>query len=90
MKKVLMYSKQTCPYCDMAERLLKARGVEHIEKIAIDKDPAQRDEMIQRTGLRTVPQIFIDGTHIGGYDKLAALDRNGDLVSLLTASAQSN
>ncbi|KAG0298467.1 hypothetical protein BGZ96_011394 [Linnemannia gamsii] len=60
----------------MAERLLKARGVEHIEKIAIDKDPAQRDEMIQRTGLRTVPQIFIDGTHIGGYDKLAALDRN--------------
>ncbi|UAW64008.1 glutaredoxin 3 [Mycoavidus sp. HKI] len=87
MKKVLMYSKQVCPYCDMAERLLKARGVEHIEKIAIDKDPAQRDEMIQRTGLRTVPQIFIDGTHIGGYDKLAALDRNGGLASLLAVSA---
>ncbi|BBE10299.1 MAG: glutaredoxin 3 [Glomeribacter sp. 1016415] len=87
MKKVLMYSKQVCPYCDMAERLLKARGVEHIEKIAIDSDPAKRDEMIQRTGLRTVPQIFIDEAHIGGYDKLAALDRNGELAPLLTGNA---
>jgi len=67
----------------MAERLLKARGVDHIEKIAIDKDPARRDEMIERTGLRTVPQIFIDGAHIGGYDKLSALDRKGELAPLL-------
>ncbi|WP_185181731.1 glutaredoxin 3 [Mycoavidus sp. B2-EB] len=86
MKKVLMYSKQICPYCDMAERLLKARGIEHIEKITIDSDPAKRDEMIQRTGLRTVPQIFIGETHIGGYDKLAALDRNGELTALLAGN----
>jgi len=83
MSQVLMYSTQVCPYCQMAERLLKARGVGHIEKVLIDRDPARRDEMIARTGQRTVPQVFINGKHIGGYDALSALDRAGGLVPLI-------
>jgi glutaredoxin 3 len=67
----------------MAERLLKSRGVQHIEKILIDKDPARRQEMMTRTGRRTVPQVFIGETHVGGYDDLSALDRAGGLMSLL-------
>nr|WP_217283133.1 glutaredoxin 3 [Paraburkholderia sp. NMBU_R16] len=78
-----MYSTQVCPYCQMAERLLKSRGVEHIEKILVDRDPARREEMMERTGRRTVPQVFIGDKHIGGYDDLAALDRAGGLVPLL-------
>ena len=78
-----MYSTAVCPYCQRAEQLLKARGVESIEKVRIDQDPAQRDEMIRRTGRRTVPQIFIGDRHVGGYDDLAALDRAGELVPLL-------
>lgn len=83
MAKVVMYSTAVCPYCQRAEMLLKQRGVTEIEKIRIDLDPAQRDLMIERTGRRTVPQIFIGERHVGGFDDLAALDRDGGLVPLL-------
>jgi glutaredoxin 3 len=83
MKKVVMYSTGYCPYCSRAEMLLKQRGVEEIEKIRIDVEPQRRDEMIERTGRRTVPQIFIDDTHVGGFDDLAALDRAAKLVPML-------
>jgi len=78
-----MYSTAVCPFCLRAEALLKARGVAEIEKIRIDLDPAQRDEMIARTGRRTVPQIYVGGTHVGGFDDLAALDREGKLAAML-------
>ncbi len=81
--KVVMYSTTVCPYCQMAERLLKARGVEHIEKILIDREPGRRQEMMTRTGRRTVPQVFIGEQHVGGFDDLSALDRQGGLVPLL-------
>ncbi|MDP3843622.1 MAG: glutaredoxin 3 [Oxalobacteraceae bacterium] len=80
---VLMYSTGVCPYCVMAERLLKAKGVEQIEKVRIDLDAQQRDAMMQRTGRRTVPQIYIGDTHVGGFDDLAALDHAGGLDALL-------
>lgn len=80
---VLMYSTAVCPYCIRAEQLLKAKGVESIEKIRIDLDPAQRDTMMQKTGRRTVPQIYIGATHVGGFDDLHALDRDGKLEPLL-------
>lgn len=83
--KVIMYSTAVCPYCVRAEALLKQRGVTEIEKIRIDLDPSERDRMIERTGRRTVPQIFIDQTHVGGFDDLAALDRAGGLMPLLQA-----
>jgi glutaredoxin 3 len=83
MTKVVMYSTGFCPYCVMAERLLRARGVTEIEKIRIDLEPAQRTEMMEKTGRRTVPQIFIGDTHVGGYDDLAKLDRNEGLTKLL-------
>ncbi len=85
MAKVRMYSTQVCPYCQMAERLLRSKGVTELEKILIDKDPAQRAEMMEKTGRRTVPQIYIGETHVGGYDDLAALDRAGGLDPLLAA-----
>jgi glutaredoxin 3 len=85
MAKVTMYSTQVCPYCQMAERLLRSKGVAEIEKILIDKDPAQRTTMMEKTGRRTVPQIYIGDTHVGGYDDLAALDRAGGLDPLLAA-----
>jgi glutaredoxin 3 len=78
-----MYSTAVCPYCIRAEQLLKAKGVETIEKIRIDLDPAQRDTMMQKTGRRTVPQIYIGETHVGGFDDLHALDRDGKLEPLL-------
>jgi glutaredoxin 3 len=78
-----MYSTGVCPYCQRAEALLKARGVSSIEKIRVDLEPARRDEMIARTGRRTVPQIFIGETHVGGFDDLSALDRDGRLLRLL-------
>jgi glutaredoxin 3 len=81
--KVVMYSTAVCPYCVRAEQLLRQRGVEAIEKIRIDVEPALRDEMMARTGRRTVPQIYIGDTHVGGFDDLAALDRAGGLVPLL-------
>ena len=81
--RVLMYSTAVCPYCIMAERLLKAKGVETIEKIRVDLDPQQRAEMMQKTGRRTVPQIYIGDTHVGGFDDLSALEREGKLDPLL-------
>lgn len=78
-----MYSTGFCPYCVMAERLLRARGVEEIEKIRVDLEPARRAEMMEKTGRRTVPQIYIGDTHVGGYDDLAKLDRNEGLAKLL-------
>ncbi len=86
MSSVVMYSTAVCPYCVQAERLLAAKGVKDITRIRVDEDPARRDEMIARTGRRTVPQIFIGDKHVGGYDDLAALDRAGGLVPLLAAS----
>ena len=80
---VLMYRTEQCPYCHRAEALLRARGVTEIETVRIDLDPARRDEMIERTSRRTVPQIFIGTTHVGGFDDLSALDREGRLVPLL-------
>ncbi|MCC7486209.1 MAG: glutaredoxin 3 [Burkholderiales bacterium] len=86
MPKILMYSTAVCPYCARAEQLLRAKGAGEIEKIRIDLDPARKDEMMQRTGRRTVPQIYIGDTHVGGFDDLAALDRAGKLDPLLAAS----
>ncbi|MGN6579316.1 MAG: glutaredoxin 3 [Bordetella sp.] len=83
MQKVVMYSTDYCPYCQRAEALLKARGVTDLEKIRIDHDPAQRQAMIERTGRRTVPQIYIGATHVGGCDDLVALDRRDGLLPLL-------
>jgi len=83
MAKITMYSTQVCPYCVMAERLLTSKGVAITEKILVDKDPTLRDEMIAKTGRRTVPQIFINETHEGGFDDLSALDRAGKLDPLL-------
>ncbi|HLR13181.1 MAG TPA: glutaredoxin 3 [Burkholderiaceae bacterium] len=85
MAPVTMYTTAVCPFCVRAEMLLKQRGVQTIEKIRIDLDPEQRDTMMSRTGRRTVPQIYIGDTHVGGYDDLAALDRAGDLAALLQA-----
>ena len=82
-----MYSTGVCPYCMRAEQLLRARGVTEIEKIRIDLDPARRDEMIARTSRRTVPQIFIGDTHVGGFDDLAALDQAGKLAPLLAGES---
>ena len=87
MQKVLMYSTGYCPYCMRAEMLLKQRGVEQIDKVRIDVEPERRNEMIERTGRRTVPQIYIGDTHVGGFDDLAALDRAGGLVPLLSGEA---
>ena len=81
--RVLMYSSGVCPYCTMAERLLKAKGVAEVEKIRIDLDPQQRTLMMEKTGRRTVPQIYIGETHVGGFDDLSALDREGKLDLLL-------
>jgi len=80
-----MYATGVCPYCMRAEMLLKSKGVADIEKIRVDLDPLRRDEMLQRTGRRTVPQIYIGDTHVGGFDDLAALDRAGKLDPLLAA-----
>ena len=85
MAAVLMYSPASCPFCILAERLLRARGVADIAKIRIDLDPARRGEMVERTGRRTVPQMYIGERHIGGYDDLSALDRAGGLDPLLAA-----
>ena len=85
MPKITMYSTAVCPYCQMAERLLRAKGVTEIEKIRIDEEPSQRDEMMKRSGRRTVPQIYVGDTHVGGFDDLAALDRAGGLMPLLQA-----
>jgi glutaredoxin 3 len=85
MARVLMYTSGFCPYCAQAERLLRSKGVEEIEKIRIDTDPQLRSEMMEKTGRRTVPQIYIDDFHVGGCDDLQALDREGKLDPLLQA-----
>lgn len=85
MAKVRMYSTAVCPYCVRAEILLKAKGVTEIEKIRVDLDPHERVEMMQKTGRRTVPQIYIGDEHVGGFDDLAALEHAGKLDSLLAA-----
>ncbi len=83
MAKVRMYCTAVCPYCVMAERFLKSKGVTEIEKIRVDLDPAKKAEMMEKTGRRTVPQIYIMDYHVGGYDDLSALDRAGKLNELL-------
>ena len=85
MAAVTMYTTLVCPYCVRAKHLLKQRGVSQIEEVRVDLDPSQRDAMIQQTGRRTVPQIFIGETHVGGCDDLIALDQRGGLQPLLQA-----
>lgn len=83
MTPVRIYTTQVCPYCQRAKALLTQRGVTQFEEVRIDLDPAQRDHMMQITGRRTVPQIYIGDTHVGGFDDLAALDQRGGLMALL-------
>ncbi len=83
MARVLMYSARLCGYCQMAERLLTAKGVTDIDKVLVDVSPGRRAEMIERSGRTSVPQIFIGDTHVGGYSDLATLDREGHLDELL-------
>lgn len=86
MQAVKMYTTQVCPFCQRAKMLLKQRGVDQIEEVRVDLDPSQRDTMMQITGRRTVPQIFIGTTHVGGCDDLMALDQRGGLMPLLQGS----
>lgn len=85
MPPIKMYCTATCPYCTMAERLLNKKGVSQIEKVRVDLDPAQMQEMMRITGRRTVPQIYIGDRHVGGFDDLSALDAGGELEPLLAA-----
>ncbi len=87
MAQVKMYTTQVCPYCIRAKQLLQQRGVDHIEEVRVDLDPVQRQAMMQITGRRTVPQIFIGDTHVGGCDDLIDLDQRGGLAPLLNGSA---
>lgn len=86
MQAVKMYTTLVCPYCVRAKALLKQRGVEQIDEVRVDLNPAERDTMVALTGRRTVPQIFIGATHVGGCDDLIALDQRGGLQSLLQGS----
>jgi len=83
MQAVKMYTTAYCPYCTRAKQVLQAKGVAQIEEIRIDSDPVQRAVMMETTGRRTVPQIFIGDTHVGGCDDLIALDQRGGLLPLL-------
>ncbi|MDP2785182.1 MAG: glutaredoxin 3 [Sulfurimicrobium sp.] len=83
MANVTMYSTGVCPYCTMAEKLLNKKGVTEINKIRIDVEEGRKEEMMERTGRRTVPQIYIDDFHVGGFDDLSALDMEGKLEPLL-------
>jgi glutaredoxin 3 len=83
---VLMYTTAVCPFCIRAKQLLTARGVERIEEVRVDLDPVRREEMMQKTGRRTVPQIYIGDTHVGGCDDLVALDAAGRLRPLLDSA----
>ena len=87
MTKIMMYATAICPFCVQAERLLRAKGVAEIAKVRVDLEPARRQEMMQKTGRRTVPQIYIGALHVGGYDDLVALDRAGKLGALLEEPA---
>ncbi len=86
MQPVKMYTTAVCPYCVQAKRILKSKGVEHIEEVRIDANPDERTKMMEITGRRTVPQIFIGSTHVGGCDDLVALDGKGGLMPLLNAA----
>ena len=86
MKTVRMYTTEVCPFCIRAKALLKQRGVAQIDEIRVDLDPSQRLHMMQITGRRTVPQIFIGDTHVGGCDDLMALDQRGGLMPLLAGA----
>ena len=83
MAKILMYTTGVCPFCRMAERLLEAKGITHIDRVRVDLEPDKRTEMVQKTGRRTVPQIYIGATYVGGFDELAALENAGRLDELL-------
>jgi glutaredoxin 3 len=85
MQAVKMYTTAVCPYCVRAKQILKSKGVEYIEEVRIDTDPAALKTMMEQTGRRTVPQIYIGATHVGGCDDLVALDGKGGLVPLLQA-----
>jgi glutaredoxin 3 len=86
MARITMYSTGVCPYCVRAEALLKSKGVQQIDKVRVDLDPARRQEMMEKSGgRRTVPQIWINETHVGGFDDLYALDKAGGLDPLLAA-----
>jgi glutaredoxin 3 len=87
MQAVKMYATGTCPYCIRAKQILHAKGVAQLDEIRIDLDPAQRQVMMELTGRRTVPQIFIGDTHVGGHDDLVALEARGELDPLLTGRA---
>ena len=84
---VMMYATAVCPFCNFAERLLRAKGVAEIAKVRVDLEPARRVEMMSKTGRRTVPQIYIGEFHVGGYEDLVALDRAGKLEPMLSADA---
>jgi glutaredoxin 3 len=86
MAVVKMYTTLVCPFCIRAKMLLKQRGVDQIEEIRVDLNPVERQDMMARTGRRTVPQIFIGDTHVGGCDDLIALDQRGELLPLLQAA----
>lgn len=88
LPRVLMYATAVCPFCIRAEKLLRERGVSSIEKVRVDLDPLRRAEMTEKTGRRTVPQIFIGDRHVGGCDDLVALDRAGGLLPLLSGAAE--
>lgn len=83
MSRVLMYCTAVCPYCVRAENLLRAKGVQQIEKVRVDMQPELRMQMMEQTGRRSVPQIYIGNRHVGGYDDLAALEHKGELAALL-------
>jgi glutaredoxin 3 len=83
MQRVKMYTTMVCPFCQRAKMLLKQRGVDQIEEIRVDLQPTERETMMRVTGRRTVPQIFIGETHVGGCDDLIALDQKGGLMPLL-------
>jgi glutaredoxin 3 len=87
MNAVRMYTTQVCPFCIRAKALLRQRGVDQIDEVRVDLDPGQRERMVELTGRRTVPQIFIGDTHVGGCDDLYALDQRGGLAPLLGAAA---
>ena len=87
MNPVKMYASAGCGYCMRAKALLQQRGVEQLDEVRVDLDPAQRDVMVERTGRTSVPQIFIGSTYVGGCDELVALDRRGDLLPLLNAAS---
>jgi glutaredoxin 3 len=88
MQAVKMYTTAVCPYCQQAKQLLKRRGVEQVEEVRIDQIPGEREKMMEMTGRRTVPQIFIGQTHVGGCDDLMALDARGGLLPLLQGQVQ--